>query len=56
VTPLVQAANEPESSLHANVLPDSFAVKAKLGVASFVSARGFDVNVAVGATVSIVQP
>jgi hypothetical protein len=53
---LVQEAKEPESSLHSKVLPGSLAVKAKLGVESFVSTAGFDVNVANGATVSIVQP
>jgi hypothetical protein len=52
----VQEPKEPESSLHSKVLPGSLAVKAKLGVESFVSTAGFDVNVADGATVSIVQP
>jgi hypothetical protein len=52
---LVQSAKEPESILHENVLPGSFVVKAKLGVASFVNVVGVDVSVAVGATVSIVH-
>jgi hypothetical protein len=55
VTPLVQEAKDPESSLQAKVPPPSLAEKPNVGVGSFVNVVGFDVSDTVGATVSTVQ-